>query len=76
MLPLLGEFRERYPDVVPDWHFDNRPVERVGEGIDAAVGGGFTLAPGLVARKRAPVHIVATRAHCAPHPVRSFRTPA
>ena len=80
MHPLMPSsvrlFRERYPDVVPDWHFDNRPVERVGEGIDAAVGGGFTLAPGLVARKRAPVHIVATRAHCAPHPVRFFRTPA
>lgn len=59
MLPLLGEFLERYPDVVPDWHFDNRPVDLVGEGFDAAIGGGFALAPGLVARELAPVHIVA-----------------
>ena len=59
VLPLLGEFLERYPDVVPDWHFDNRPVDLVGEGFDAAIGGGFALAPGLVARELAPVHIVA-----------------
>lgn len=59
VLPLLGEFLARYPDIHPDWHFDNRPVDLVGEGFDAAIGGGFTLAPGLVARELAPVHIVA-----------------
>ena len=59
VLPLLGEFLARHPDVVPDWHFDNRPVDLVGEGFDAAIGGGFALAPGLVARELAPVHIVA-----------------
>ncbi len=59
VLPLLGELLERYPDVVPDWHFDNRPVDLVGEGFDAAIGGGFALAAGLVARELAPVHIVA-----------------
>lgn len=59
LLPLLGEFLERHPDVVPDWHFDNRPVDLVGEGFDAAIGGGFPLAAGVVARALAPVHIVA-----------------
>ena len=59
LLPLLGDFLARYPDVVPDWHFDNRPVDLVGEGFDAAIGGGFALAEGLVARELAPVHIVA-----------------
>ena len=59
LVPLLGDFLERYPRVLPDWHFDNRQVDIVGEGFDAAVGGGFPLASGVVARELAPVHIVA-----------------
>jgi DNA-binding transcriptional LysR family regulator len=59
LVPLLGEFLARHPAVLPDWHFDNRPVDLVGEGFDAAIGGGFALAPGMVARELAPVHIVA-----------------
>ena len=59
LVPLLGEFLERCPAVVPDWHFDNRRIDLVGEGFDVAVGGGFELAPGLVARELAPVHLVA-----------------
>jgi DNA-binding transcriptional LysR family regulator len=59
LVPLLGAFLERHPRVVPDWHFDNRQVDIVGEGFDAAIGGGFPLASGVVARELAPVHIVA-----------------
>lgn len=59
IVPLLGEFLARHPAVVPDWHFDNRRVDLVGEGFDAAIGGGFELTPGLVARELARVHIVA-----------------
>ena len=59
LVPLLNEFLERCPAVVPDWHFDNRRIDLVGEGFDAAIGGGFELAQGLVARELAPVHIVA-----------------
>ena len=59
VVPLLGEFLARHPAVVPDWHFDNRRVDLVGEGFDAAIGGGFELTPGLVARELARVHIVA-----------------
>ncbi|MFL6693923.1 MAG: LysR family transcriptional regulator [Ramlibacter sp.] len=59
LVPLLGEFLSRYPRVVPDWHFDNRQVDIVGEGFDAAIGGGFPMAPGVIARELAPVHIVA-----------------
>ena len=59
LVPLLGEFLERHPAIVPDWHFDNRRVDLVGDGFDAAVGGGFPLTPGVVARELAPVHIVA-----------------
>ena len=59
LVPLLGDFLQRYPRLLPDWHFDNRRVDIVGEGFDAAVGGGFALTSGVVARELAPVHIVA-----------------
>jgi DNA-binding transcriptional LysR family regulator len=59
LVPLLSDFLARYPAVLPDWHFDNRQVDIVSEGFDAAIGGGFALAPGVVARELAPVHIVA-----------------
>jgi DNA-binding transcriptional LysR family regulator len=59
LVPLLADFLARHPRVVPDWHFDNRRVDIVGEGFDAAIGGGFALASGVVARELAPVHIVA-----------------
>jgi DNA-binding transcriptional LysR family regulator len=59
VVPLLADFLARYPAVLPDWHFDNRRVDIVGEGFDAAIGGGFELTSGVVARELAPVHIVA-----------------
>ncbi len=58
ILPLLDEFLRRYPAVQPDWHFDNRAVDLVAEGFDAAIGGGFDLSPGVVARELAPAHRV------------------
>jgi DNA-binding transcriptional LysR family regulator len=59
IVPLLDDFLARYPAVLPDWHFDNRQVDIVGEGFDAAIGGGFDLSSGVVARELSPVHIVA-----------------
>ncbi|CAM2155247.1 Transcriptional regulator, LysR family [Pararobbsia alpina] len=59
LVPLLGEFLERYPSIVPDWHFDNRQVDLVGDGYDVAVGGGIELNEGVVARELAPAHVVA-----------------
>ncbi|OLS62132.1 LysR family transcriptional regulator [Pseudomonas putida] len=56
ILPLLGEFLGRYPAITPDWHFDNRQVDLIAQGFDAAIGGGFDLPPGVVARKLAPAH--------------------
>lgn len=58
ILPLLKDFLERYPAIRPDWHFDNRQVDLIGEGFDAAIGGGFELPPGVVARKLSPAHLV------------------
>lgn len=64
VVPLVGEFLARYPAVVPDWHFDNRQVDLIGEGFDAAIGGGIQLTPGVVARELARIHVVAV---AAPH---------
>ena len=42
---------QRYPDVVPDCSFENRQVDLIAEGFDAAIGGGMELASGVVARQ-------------------------
>ncbi|HEX8596742.1 MAG TPA: LysR family transcriptional regulator [Pseudomonas sp.] len=67
ILPLLGEFLRRYPAITPDWHFDNRQVDLIGQGFDVAIGGGFDLPQGAVARKLAPAHrvLVASPAYLA-----------
>lgn len=59
ILPLLPDFLRRYPRVRPEWHFESRQVDLVHEGYDLAIGGGFELSPGIVARGLAPAHIVA-----------------
>ena len=59
VLPLLPAFIEQYPDVQVDWSFENRQVDLIGEGFDAAIGGGMELAPGVVAQRLAPLHVVA-----------------
>ncbi|MBP0636038.1 MULTISPECIES: LysR family transcriptional regulator [unclassified Cupriavidus] len=60
LVPLLGEFLQRYPAIVPDWHFDNRPADLIQDGYDAAIGGGIELTDGVVARELARTCIVAT----------------
>ena len=59
VMPLLPAFLARYPLIRPDWHFENRQVDLIAEGYDAAMGGGFELAPGIVSRALAPAHLVA-----------------
>jgi DNA-binding transcriptional LysR family regulator len=59
ILPLLPDFMRRYPRVRPDFHFESRQVDLIGEGYDAAIGGGFELSGGLTARVLAPLHVIA-----------------
>jgi DNA-binding transcriptional LysR family regulator len=59
VLPLLPAFMQRYPAVVPDCSFENRQVDLIAEGFDAAIGGGMELASGVVARRLAPLHVIA-----------------
>ncbi len=59
LLPLLDGFLQRYPAVLPDWHFDNRAVDLIGGGYDVAVGGGIPLSQGVVARELLRADVVA-----------------
>jgi DNA-binding transcriptional LysR family regulator len=59
IMPLLPEFLRRYPKVHPDWRFESRQVDLIAERLDAAIGGGIKLAPGVVSRTLAPLHIIA-----------------
>lgn len=62
VLPVLPAFLERFPLVRPEWHFEDRRVDLIAEGFDAAIGAGFELSAGVVARRLAPAHIVAVAA--------------
>jgi DNA-binding transcriptional LysR family regulator len=73
VLPLLPEFMARYPRIRPEWHFETRPVDLLAEGYDAAIGGAFDLPPGVVARKLAPVHVIAV---ASPNYVKGRTAPA
>lgn len=59
LLPMLPTFLAAYPDVQLDLGFENRQVDLIGEGFDAAIGGGMELPAGIVARRLAPLHVVA-----------------
>jgi DNA-binding transcriptional LysR family regulator len=59
LLPLMPAFLKRYPAVMPDWFFDNRPLDLIAGGFDAAIGGGFDLPPGIVSRDLGRIHLIA-----------------
>lgn len=59
ILPALPEFMRRYPLITPEWMFENRQVDLIAEGYDAAIGGGFELTPGIIAKTLASAHIIA-----------------
>lgn len=56
IVPVLESFLQKYPTICHDWRFDNRPVDLIADGFDVAIGGGFDLRPGVVARALAPAH--------------------
>jgi DNA-binding transcriptional LysR family regulator len=59
VLPLMPEFMARYPALALDVNVENRRVDLVAGGFDAAIGGGFELTPGVVARELMPAHAIA-----------------
>lgn len=58
ILPILPAFLARYPGIRADWVFENRQSDLIAEGLNAAIGGGFELSPGIVARTLAPAHLI------------------
>lgn len=59
VLPLLPAFTARYPAIDVDFQLDNRQVDLVGEGYDAAIGGSLELGAGIISRELARAHIIA-----------------
>ncbi|PUA29622.1 MAG: LysR family transcriptional regulator [Cellvibrio sp. 79] len=62
LLPLMPRFLAMYPDIQPDWRFDNRQVDLINEGLDVAIGGGIEFSPGVVARELARPNLVVVAA--------------
>lgn len=62
LLPLMPEFQRRYPGVIVDWVFDNHPLDLIKGGFDVAIGGGFDIPGGLVARELARLRLIAVAA--------------
>lgn len=59
VLPLLPVFLARHPKIRIDWQLDNRHVDLISEGYDAAIGRGAELTPGTVSKTLAQVRIIA-----------------
>jgi len=58
VMPMLPGFLARYPRLKLDWSFENRRVNLVQEGFDAAIGAGFDPDSRIVARALCPVDAV------------------
>jgi DNA-binding transcriptional LysR family regulator len=62
VLPLLPEFRSRWPQLQLQWHFEERAVDLQAEGYDVALGVGLHESSAVAVRVLAPAHLVAVSA--------------
>ena len=58
VLPRMPDFLDRYPGIALDWSFENRRVDLVAEGFDAAIGTGLDPQSRIVARPICPVDAI------------------
>lgn len=58
ILPSLGRFRERYPEITLDLHFENRHVDLISEGFDCAIGQQHETESSIIARRLAPLTLI------------------
>src|ERR1700759_5202400 len=58
MLPILAEFRARYPDVTVEAHLSNRNIDFAEEGFDLAIRGRAPRDSNLIARKLEDAELV------------------
>ncbi|HEX9172435.1 MAG TPA: LysR family transcriptional regulator [Telluria sp.] len=62
VLPLMPQFLARYPALRLDWSFENRRVDLVREGFDAAIGAGLGADANVVARPLVPIKLLTVAA--------------
>lgn len=62
VLPAMRPLLQAHPGLRIDWHLENRRVDLVAEGFDAGIAGGVELTGTMVARRLAPLHLVAVAA--------------
>lgn len=58
LLPLMAEFRQRYPEVTLDFHISNRNIDFADEGYDLAIRGRAPADSSLIARKLEDAELV------------------
>ncbi|GJI93334.1 LysR family transcriptional regulator [Duganella caerulea] len=58
LLPLMGEFRRKYPEVTLDIHVSNRNIDFADEGYDLAIRGRAPADSNLIARKLEDAELV------------------
>jgi len=58
LLPVMGRFRERFPQIELDLRFENRRVDLISEGFDCAIGQLKDTDSGVVARMLAPLTLI------------------
>ncbi len=58
VIPALGDFYARYPDIQIDLGVTDRPVDLVGENVDCVVRGGELTDQSLIARRIGELHMV------------------
>lgn len=58
LLPLLPDFRRRYPEVELDLRFEDRLVDLVTEGIDVSMGVRMDPNPGLIGKRVSSTRLV------------------
>jgi DNA-binding transcriptional LysR family regulator len=62
VLPLMAEFRSRYPDVTVETHLSNRNIDFADEGFDLAIRGKAPRDSGLIARRLEDAELVVVAA--------------
>lgn len=75
VLPLLGEFSRRYPDIKLNITFSDKYVDIIEQGIDISIRSGSVSDSRLVARKLSPMDFIicASPAYLQQHePIRSY----
>ncbi len=73
LIPLLGDFMARYPDIRIDLSVSDRSVDMVGENVDCVIRGGAMESSSLVARRLGEAVLIT----CAsPGYLKQFGTPA